>query len=162
MDNMTPTSQSSRALNRAISATDVVWSTRARAIGCLSTETTGLESLPRRASTAFTNPLAMPLPGKRLTARCLSNPNCARIEPFLSRQRRDLSGRGTNFSGGIIQALRSLLTRYPLVPLLQETTCGRFQTFFFAPAFLSVPALHESNMQQEQDRDHGKSIHKHG
>lgn len=75
---------------------------------------------------------------------------------------RDISGRGTNFSGGIIQALRSLLTRYPLIPLLQEPTSGRFQTLFLAPAFLSVPVLHESNMQQEQDRDHGKSIHKHG
>lgn len=55
--------------------------------------------------------------------------------------------RGTNFSGGIIQALRSLLLRNPLIPLCQEPTSGSLKCFVFSP-IMSAPFFHEN--------DHGR------
>lgn len=48
-----------------------------------------------------------------------------------------------------------------LVQNPQKSASGIFRTLFFAPV-LSSACFHDRNMQQEQERGHGKSIHKHG
>jgi hypothetical protein len=98
------------------------------------------------------------LPGSvdwRRTIERYPNPIALVRRHFLP-TRRD-SSRGTNFSGGITQALRSRFTRYPLVPVSPKTTRGSLKCLVFSP----IPFVASAHTEQHAMRniEHaGKSV----
>lgn len=145
----------SRACNSAISTNISVWSRTRADIGPQNA------SLNRAVSRASASPSAAYLPilpgsGKLPAAieRTL-NPIALAAGSFISRGQRLIHEflRAVKAPGSPL--LRSLV-QHP-----QKSGRSVFHAFSLSPV-LSSSVLHVINMHQEQDRDHGKSIHKHG